>query len=92
MTTSETSAPISVAIARGRGSACVFNRRVLGTLGRWNRQNGTAVKVVLAVAVIAMTFGLLLRRCSRSRQPSSFVTIGGWTWRPECFRIPPGSI
>jgi cytochrome c biogenesis protein CcdA len=38
----------------------VSNRRVLGTLGRWNRQNGSAVKVVLAVAVIAMSFGLLL--------------------------------
>jgi len=38
----------------------VSNRRVLGTLGRWNRQNGNAVKVVLAVAVIAMSFGLLL--------------------------------
>lgn len=38
----------------------VSNKRVLGTLGRWNRQNGSAVKVVLAVAVIAMSFGLLL--------------------------------
>jgi cytochrome c biogenesis protein CcdA len=38
----------------------VSNRRVLGTLGRWNRQNGSAVKVALAVAVIAMSFGLLL--------------------------------
>jgi cytochrome c-type biogenesis protein len=38
----------------------VSNRRVLGTLGRWNRQNGSAVKLVLAVAVIAMSFGLLL--------------------------------
>jgi cytochrome c biogenesis protein CcdA len=37
----------------------VSNRRVLGTLGRWNRQNGSAVKAVLAVAVIAMSFGLL---------------------------------
>jgi len=38
----------------------VSNRRVLGQLGRWNRQNGSVVKVVLAVAVIAMSFGLLL--------------------------------
>jgi len=37
----------------------VSNKRVLGKLGRWNRQNGSAVKVVLAVAVIAMSFGLL---------------------------------
>ncbi len=38
----------------------VSNKRVLGTLGRWNRQNGDAVKVVLAIAVVAMSFGLLL--------------------------------
>jgi cytochrome c-type biogenesis protein len=38
----------------------VSNRRVLGTLARWNRRNGNAVKVSLAVAVIAMSFGLLL--------------------------------
>jgi hypothetical protein len=38
----------------------VSNRRVLGTLGRWHQQNGSAVKVALAVAVIAMSFGLLL--------------------------------
>ena len=37
----------------------VSNRRVLGTLGRCNRQNGAAVKAVLAIAVIAMSFGLL---------------------------------
>jgi cytochrome c-type biogenesis protein len=37
----------------------VSNRRVLGTMGRWNRQNGAAVKTVLAIAVIAMSFGLL---------------------------------
>ena len=37
----------------------VSNRRVLGSIGRWNRQNGGAIKAVLAVAVIAMSFGLL---------------------------------
>jgi cytochrome c-type biogenesis protein len=37
----------------------VSNKRVLGQLGRWNRQNGAAVKTVLAVAVIVMSFGLL---------------------------------
>jgi hypothetical protein len=38
----------------------VSDRRVLGALGRWNRTNGSAVKVVLAVTVVAMSFGLLL--------------------------------
>lgn len=38
----------------------VSDRRVLGALGRWNRRNGSAVKVVLALAVVAMSFGLLL--------------------------------
>jgi cytochrome c biogenesis protein CcdA len=38
----------------------VSDRRVLGTLGRWNSRNGSAVKVVLAFAVVAMSFGLLL--------------------------------
>jgi cytochrome c-type biogenesis protein len=38
----------------------ISDKRVLGKLGRWNRQNGNAVKIVLAVAVIAMSFGLLL--------------------------------
>ena len=38
----------------------VSNKRVLGTLGRWNRQNGTVVKAVLALGVVAMSFGLLL--------------------------------
>ena len=37
----------------------VSNRRVLGTLGRWNKQNGTVVKTVLALGVILMSFGLL---------------------------------
>ena len=38
----------------------VSNRRVLGTLGRWNRQNGAVVKTVLALGVVAMSFGLLV--------------------------------
>ena len=38
----------------------VSNKRVLGTLGRWNQKNGGAVKAVLAAAVIAMSFGLLV--------------------------------
>ena len=38
----------------------VSNRRVLGTLGRWNRRNSAAVKTVLALGVVAMSFGLLL--------------------------------
>ena len=37
----------------------VSNRRVLGTLGRWNKQNGTVVKTVLALGVVLMSFGLL---------------------------------
>ena len=37
----------------------VSNRRVLGTLGRWNRQNGAVVKTVLALGVVLMSFGLL---------------------------------
>ena len=38
----------------------VSNRRVLGTLGRWNRQNGAVVKTVLALGVVLMSFGLLV--------------------------------
>jgi cytochrome c biogenesis protein CcdA len=38
----------------------VSNRRVLGTLGRWNKRNGAVVKSVLAFGVVAMSFGLLL--------------------------------
>jgi len=38
----------------------VSNRRVLGQLGRWNRANAPWVKTGLAVAVIAMSFGLML--------------------------------
>jgi cytochrome c biogenesis protein CcdA len=37
----------------------VSNKRVLGAFGRWNRKNAGAVKAVLAIAVIAMSFGLL---------------------------------
>lgn len=38
----------------------VSDRRVLGRLGRWNRANSPWVKAGLAIAVIAMSFGLLL--------------------------------
>jgi cytochrome c biogenesis protein CcdA len=38
----------------------VSNRRVLGQLGRWNRSNSPWVKTVLAIAVIAMSFGLMV--------------------------------
>lgn len=38
----------------------VSNRRVLGRLGRWNRANSPWIKVGLALAVIAMSFGLLV--------------------------------
>jgi hypothetical protein len=38
----------------------VSNRRVLGTLGRWNMRNGAVVRSVLAFGVVAMSFGLLL--------------------------------
>ena len=37
----------------------VSNRRVLGTLGRWNKQNGAVVKTILALGVVLMSFGLL---------------------------------
>ena len=40
--------------------AAVSDRRVLGRLGRWNRANSPWVKVGLALAVIAMSFGLLI--------------------------------
>jgi cytochrome c-type biogenesis protein len=38
----------------------VSNRRVLGTIGRWNKKNGTVVKATLALGVMAMSFGLLI--------------------------------
>jgi cytochrome c biogenesis protein CcdA len=39
--------------------AAVSDRRVLGQMGRWNRANSPWVKTGLALAVVAMTFGLL---------------------------------
>lgn len=38
----------------------VSNRRVLGQLGRWNRANSPWVKAGIALAVIAMSFGLMV--------------------------------
>ncbi len=38
----------------------VSDRRVLGRLGRWNRANSPWVKAGLAVAVVAMSLGLLV--------------------------------
>jgi hypothetical protein len=38
----------------------VSNRRVLGRLGRWNRANSPWVKVAIALAVMAMSYGLLV--------------------------------
>ncbi|MEW5990385.1 MAG: hypothetical protein AB1736_03445 [Chloroflexota bacterium] len=38
----------------------VSNRRVLGQIGRWNRANSPWIKAGLALAVIAMSFGLLV--------------------------------
>ena len=38
----------------------VSNRRVLGQLGRWNRSNSAWIKSGLALAVLAMSFGLLV--------------------------------
>ena len=38
----------------------VSNKRVLGKLGRWNRANSPWIKAGLAIAVIAMSFGLLV--------------------------------
>lgn len=40
--------------------AAVSNRRVLGQIGRWNRSNSPWIKAGLALAVLAMSFGLLL--------------------------------
>jgi cytochrome c biogenesis protein CcdA len=39
--------------------ALVSDRRVLGRLGRWNRANSVWIKAGLAIAVLAMSFGLL---------------------------------
>jgi len=38
----------------------VSNRRVLGQMGRWNRANSPWIKAGLALAVIAMSFGLMV--------------------------------
>ena len=38
----------------------ISNRRLLGQLGRWNRANSNWVKAGLALAVIAMSLGLLI--------------------------------
>ncbi len=38
----------------------VSDRRVLGQLGRWNRANSPWIKTGLALAVIAMSFGLMV--------------------------------
>jgi cytochrome c biogenesis protein CcdA len=38
----------------------VSDRRVLGRLGRWNRSNSPWIKAGLALAVLAMSFGLLV--------------------------------
>ncbi|MCI0584005.1 MAG: hypothetical protein L0227_14165 [Chloroflexi bacterium] len=38
----------------------VSNRRVLGQIGRWNRTNSPWIKAGLALAVIAMSFGLMV--------------------------------
>lgn len=38
----------------------VSDRRVLGRMGRWNRANSPWVKGGLALAVIAMSFGLMV--------------------------------
>ena len=40
--------------------AAVSDRRVLGQLGRWNRANSPWIKAGLALAVLAMSFGLLV--------------------------------
>jgi len=38
----------------------VSNRRVLGQIGRWNRANSPWIKTGLALAVIVMSFGLMV--------------------------------
>ena len=39
----------------------VSSRRVLGQIGRWNRANSPWIKATIALAVIAMSFGLMGR-------------------------------
>jgi cytochrome c biogenesis protein CcdA len=38
----------------------ISDRRVLGRIGRWNRSNSPWIKAGLAIAVLAMSFGLLV--------------------------------
>ena len=38
----------------------VSNRRVLGQIGRWNRANSPWIKAGIALAIIAMSFGLMV--------------------------------
>ena len=40
--------------------AAVSNRRVLGTMGRWNRANSPWVKAAIAFAVVAMSLALMI--------------------------------
>lgn len=40
--------------------AAVSNRRALGRIGRWNSSNAPWVKVAIAIAVVAMSLGLLI--------------------------------
>ena len=43
----------------------VSDRRTLGRLGRWNGANSPWVKAGLALAVVAMSFGLLVHALTR---------------------------
>ncbi len=40
--------------------AAVSNRRVLGTMGRWNRANSPWVNAAIAFAVVAMSLALMI--------------------------------